>query len=81
MEECVKTAIAAIHVNVNKAFMDGTALTVGLYYKTIYYCCGFSVATIEYSSPSVCVSVCVCVCFSVYLSVYTITRKIIGQST
>ena len=67
MEESVKTAIAAIHVNVSKAFMDGTALTVGLYYKTIYYCCGFSVATIEYSSPSVCVSV-----FSVYLSVYTI---------
>ena len=35
MEECVKTAKAAIHVNVNKAFMEGTVPTVGLYNKSL----------------------------------------------
>ena len=37
------------------------------------YSCGLSTATIEYSSPSVCLCVCV--------SVYTITQKIMVQST
>ena len=39
--------------------------------------CGFSTATIEYSS----LSVCLCVSVSVCLSVYTITQKIMVQST
>ena len=38
-----------------------------------FYSCGLSTATIEYSSPSVCLCVC--------LSVYTITKKIMVQST
>ena len=32
---------------------------------TIFYSCGLSTATIEYSCPSVCVSVCLSVCVSV----------------
>ena len=39
----------------------------------VNYSCGLSTATIEYSSPSVCLSVC--------LSVYTITQKIMVQLT
>ena len=31
-----------------------------------FYSCGLSIATIEYSCPSVCVSVCVCVCVCVH---------------
>ena len=51
----------------------------------VYYSCGLSTATIEYSWPSVCVrvcvSVCVCVCVCVSVSVYRITQKIMVQST
>ena len=36
---------------------------------TLYYNCGLSTATIEYSSLSVCLSVCVCVCLSVCVCV------------
>ena len=33
----------------------------------LYYSCGLSTATIEYSCPSVCLCVCVCVCVCVCL--------------
>ena len=45
----------------------------------VFYSCGLSTATIEYSCLSVCLSVCVCVC--VCLSVFTITKKIMVQTT
>ena len=50
-----------------------------LYFQVyVYYSCGLSIATIEYSCLSVCVGVylygCLCVC--VYLSLYTIPKKI-----
>ena len=38
-------------------------------HSTVYYSCGLSTATIEYSCPSVCVGVCLCICLSVCVCV------------
>ena len=37
----------------------------------IFYSCGLSTATIEYSFPSVCLSVCLCVCVCVCVCLCT----------
>ena len=40
-------------------------LSIKIKYQNVYYSCGLSTATIEYSSPSVCLGVCLSVCLSV----------------
>ena len=48
-----------------RGYKQSPATSVSVQYFYIYYSCGLSTATIEYSSLSVCLSVCLCVCVSV----------------